>query len=416
VAIDAGNTPAPPNPASAMSTDMSVPATPAVMALPANANGSLASDASSTRKFYTLTVSLREIYDDNVTTVNVNPQASFETELSPSILVDFPTADSDFSGRYTLNATYYSNNGNNGSGNNSSSIDITHELIAQYMHSFSDRFNLNLAEQFRYYTEPSLFESTGTVYRSGAYVSNTLDGTFSAQWTPLFGTTTTYANTIIRYDNSDVAFDQNNIENAGSQTFSFAVFPKVSVTFGGNGDDVTYEGVSRGYTNYTGFVGLQWQALPSLSASAQGGVSYTEVVEGQPLISPYAALSVNWTLGARSALSFNYTHDVAPTDQFNASGEIVDRFSANFNYNITSNLSSHLQGIFTLINIPQGLVTSNAINAYTEDDYALDTGFTYHYNSYLDFDLGVTLSGVSSELDYLDYARDQIYVGVRGTY
>ena len=84
--------------------------------LPVN-SAPLPADASTTRKFYTLTASLREIYDDNVTGSNNNQPASLETMLSPSILVDFPTPEGEFTGRYTFNLTYYSvgPNGDNGS-------------------------------------------------------------------------------------------------------------------------------------------------------------------------------------------------------------------------------------------------------------------------------------------------------------
>jgi hypothetical protein len=119
VAMDAGSSPdatspalveaaspagGPANPASVAPADMGGPATPAMMAVPADV-GAPASDASTHRKFYILSASLREIYDSNVNTSNVNPQASLETVLSPSILVDFPMQDSDFSARYTFDIT-----------------------------------------------------------------------------------------------------------------------------------------------------------------------------------------------------------------------------------------------------------------------------------------------------------------------
>jgi hypothetical protein len=392
-----------------------------MMALPANVTP-LSGDASSTRKFYTITAALRETYDDNVNTANVNPQASFETMISPSILVDFPKEDSDFSARYTFNLTLYSNGkqNNSGSGNNNNnnggSVEYTHELIAQYMHSFSERFTFNAAEQFRNFTEPSLFASTGTPYRSGSYISNILNGSVTAQWTPLFGTTTTYSNTIVRYDDATQAAFQNNIENTASQNFNFAILPKINGGFGGIVDDITYESAQRGYINYTAFIGAQWQILPSMSATARGGGAYTEPVQAKASLTPYAALSFDWTLGARSELTFNYAHEVTPTDQIGASGQTSDRLSANFRYDITSSLSAHLQGILTISNVSQSLITSTALSSYNENDYALDTGLTYHYNSYLSFESGILLSGVSSELNPRSYSRDEVYVGVRGTY
>jgi hypothetical protein len=422
MAVDAENTPGPtmPNANSAAigPTDTASPTTPAMMALPAD-TGSSGSDASTHRKFYTFTASLREIYDDNVNTTSTNPQTSLETELSPSILVDFPMDNTDFSARYTFDITYYSNSAavtGGSTGSNGGSLQYTQEFVAQYMHSFSSRFSLALADQFREYTEPSIFESTGTAYNNGTYDANTFNGTLNAQWTPLFGTTTTYSNTIVKYDNAAVAVDQNSMENTGSQNFSFAVLPKISVGFGGIGDNITYDTADRGYTSYTGFFSAQWQALPSVSVSGRGGGSYTETVQSQGMFSPYAALSLSWGLGARSALSFDYAHEITPSYQVGANGQTSDRFSGNFSYVITPRLSSHLQGTYTNATISQQLSVAGAGNSYNEGEYALDTGLTYQYNSYLDINWGITLSGVTAETNGNDYSRQEAYFGVRGTY
>jgi hypothetical protein len=417
MAIDAGTVPRPGNPASANNTDIGTSSTPAVMALPAN-TAPLPGDASTTRKFYTLTASLREIYDDNVNTAQYNAKSSLETEFSPSVLVDFPTPEGDFSARYTLNITYYSTGPDavSNSGQTSSEVKYTHDFLAQYTHAFSDRFNLALADEFRSFTEPSIDQSTGTSYQNGPYITNVFNGTLSSQWTPLLGTSTTYSNTITRYDDSSVAMFQNSVENIGSQTFSFAFFPKVSLSFGGIVDDISYDDVARGYTNYTGFVGAQWQALPSLSITGRGGASYTEYDVNFTQISPYAALSVNWGLGAHSSLSFSYAHEVTPAEQGFSSGQTSDRFSGGFNYNITSSLSASLQGIFTY-----GVVGQQAQNSgqasYNQNNYEIDPGLTYHYNNYLDFNAGFVFSGVTGDSNVVStYERNQAFLGVRGTY
>jgi len=394
---------------------MAPPAMPAMTTLPSF----MSSDTSTNRKFYTVTASLREIYDDNVSTSNTNSKTSFETDVSPSFLVDFPNQNDDFSARYTFDMTYYTSppSGNNGGGSgNGGSMEYTHEFVAQYMHAFSDRFDLNLGDQFRYYTEPSLFEATGTNYENGPYIANTGTAMFTAQWTPLFATTTTFANTIVSYEDTTVANDQNNMENTGSQTFSYSLLPKINLTFGGIADNITYDTALRGYSNYTGFAGFQWQALPSLSVTGRGGASYTEPNGSRATIGPYGALSIIGTLGKRSSFSFDYAHEVTPTDEVGANGQTSDRFSANLKYDITPSLSAHLQGIFTVADVSRSLINSAALSSYTEYDYALDTGFTYHCNHYLDFSLGAILSGVSSGLSINDYSRDQVYLGVRGTY
>jgi hypothetical protein len=387
---------------------------PAMMALPANVP--LAADASEKRKFYTITANLREVYDSNVNTASTDPQASLETDLSPSILVDFPTENSDFSARYTLGLTYYSQNNSNGQNSNGPSLDVTHEVVGQYQHSFSSRFSLNLAEDFRYYTEPSLLESTGTVFRNGPYVSNTVNGNFTAQWTPLIGATTTYANTIVRYQDANTAQGEDSNENTGSQNVSFAILPKISLSFGGIVDIISYKGAERGYSSYTGFVGAQWQALPSLSVSARGGGTETQTNQSQSTLSPYGAVSIDWTLGARSLLSFDYAHEVTPTDEIGADGQQSDRFSSTFSYEVTTKATVHLQGVFTRSEVPETLIAQTGMSSYSENDYYLDTGVSYQLINHFDLQLGVTLSGVSSGVPGREYTRQQFYAGVTGTY
>jgi hypothetical protein len=398
-------------------SDLSQP-TPSVMALPvttptnAPANqGSLPSvprDGSATRKFYTITAELREI-------------SAFETSIAPSILVDFPSANSDFSARYTFTLTDYSRGGNQTAGSNDNSdqgsVDYTHEFVAQYQHSFSDRENLNLAEQFRYYTEPSIFESTGTPYRSGAYISNVFNGNLGSQWTPIISTTSTYSNTVIRYEDASVAQQENDVENTGSEVLNFAVLPKLVANVAAVVDDITYEESIRGFTNYTVYVGGGWYPLPSLSIVGSIGVSYVDADGGATAaFTPYGGLHINWTLGQRSVLQFDYLHTTVPTDQFGADGEIADRFSANFSYAITPNISTHLEGIITQSQVTDQLIVGGTIPSYSETDYGLDTGVTYHYNNYLDYETGIQVYGVSSGLSSRDYNRNQVYVGVRGTY
>jgi hypothetical protein len=437
-------TPAPPNPAlnpplspfpgTVGPTDIGPSgSTPSLMALPAPSGTTNSSstgpaiDSSNYRKFYTITAELRETYDDNVNTTNINKQTALETSISPSLLVDFPRANSDFSARYTFGATYYSYLGNNAqainqSGSIGDNVQISNTFIAQFHHDFSERFSLTAAEQFLDSTEPNLFGSTGTPFRDGENISNTANVLLSAQWTPLFSTQTNYSNTLVHYDDSVIAETQDSLENTGSQTFSFSVLPKISLNFGGIVDDIAYDDVTRGYTNYTAFVGAQWQALPSVSVSGRGGASYTqtkEFFEGgeeQDSISPYAALSLSWQIGEKSTLSFDYSHEVTPTDQTGANGQQSDRLSANVSYAITSFLSSHLQAIYSYDEITNQLIGSPGLSAYNESDYALDTGVAYHFNKYFDVDFDITISGVSSELALRDYSRDEFSFGVRGTY
>ena len=73
-----------------------------MMTEPGGTAAASTTDTANATKFYTITASLREEYDDNIFTAKDNKVASAVTEFSPSILVNFPEHDNTFSGRYTF--------------------------------------------------------------------------------------------------------------------------------------------------------------------------------------------------------------------------------------------------------------------------------------------------------------------------
>ncbi len=403
--------------------------TPSLMAIPVqppNTSGITGGsgpgiDASNLHKFYTFSVALRETYDDNVNTSSSNKVTALETSLSPSVLVSFPMENTQFSAGYTFDATYYSETGN--TGNN---LQYSHQFVANYAHQFSERFTVTAADNFIDSPEPNIYGTTGTPYRAGQNISNAFNGGFSAQWTPLFGTQTTYGNTIVRYlDNSSAAINEDSDENTASQTLSFTIVPNVDATCGGIFDTIDYDQNPRGYTSYTGFVGTTWEALPNLTFSGRVGGSYTEteqqLANGQTgqagSASPYADLSLSWQLGARSSLSADYSYENTPSDYFGSSAQQSNRFSGNFNYQVTPQISTHLQVGYTYSDISgNDIYLTSSTPSYTETVYQADAGASYNFIKYFSLTLDITESGVSSQLAGQNYNREEVSVGVRGTY
>jgi len=377
--------------------------------VPDSSGPTISGDTSEKPKFYTISASLREGYDDNIFTAKTNKVGSFTTEFTPTILLDFPMDSSDFSTSYTFDATYFQNRSGD-------QFDLSHDFLARYNHAFSDRFNLDVREEFRYATEPSLLDATGTLFRNGAYIDNTSSAEFTAKWTPLIGTVTTYTNNLLYYQDSNIAIEQNNMENTLNQDLNFAIWPTYTLEFGGIYDTVSYEYLSRGFTNYTGDVGGDWQALPALVIGTRIGATVTDADSVGTSTSPYASVTANWRLGKRSSLDFNYVHNVVTSDVVTSTGQEADRVTTKFKYDITPSITSHLEGIYTHSDYTSQLLLPGTISSFTEDVVAIDTGFDYHFNKNFDFDLGYLFSDVSSQLTFREYTRNQVYLGVRGTY
>ena len=373
------------------------------------------------KRYFTVTADVREEYDDNIYTTSQNQVSSLKEEVTPSILFSYPMTDSTFDARYTVGFTYY----NHSAGQNQ--IDQDHDVVLRYNHSFSDRFNLDLRDDGGYHEDPALLQSIGTVNREGGYYDNIFTAEFTAQWTPLFGTVTSYSNDFIQYENGDVGEQQDSDENTISNDFRFAFWPTVTFSAGLIYDNIDYQHVIRGYSNYTVNAGLDWQALPSVSLGFRLGGSLTELNQGGTTTSPFASANANWQLGERSRLIFSYQHSIQPTDVVGAQASESDRFTANFLYNFTQDITTHLEATVSHNEFDSqltqdgnnggaGFGNNGLPSNYDENVSAFDTGVTYHYNQYLDFELGYIFSIVDSPVQNRDYTRNQIYVGVRGTY
>ena len=402
--------------------------TPSVMALPVQPTGSTtigtggpAVDASNMHKFYTFSVDLRETYDDNVGTSNSNKQSSLETSISPSVLVSFPIENSNFSAGYTFSETYYSQTA--GTGNN---LQYSNSFNAQYSHTFSDRFSLTAGDSLVDSPEPNIYGTTGTPYRDGQNVSNAFNAGLSAQWTPLIGSQTTYANTIVRYlDEAEIAATQDNMENTASQSVSFTVTPTISGSLGGVYDNTSYDQDPRGYTSYTGFIGGSWGALPNVNASLRVGGTYTESTQQEGngptttsgSASPYADISASWAIGKNSSLSGDYSHEVTPSDYAGSSSQESDRLSGSFSYTVTPQVSTHFQVSYSYNTVSQSQIysTSNT-SSYDETVYSADAGASYNFIKYFSLNFDISESGVSSGIPDSSYNREEVSFGVRGTY
>ncbi len=377
-------------------------------------------DAANTHKFYTFSVGLRETYDDNVGTNNANKQSALETSISPGVVVDFPMGNTEFTAGYTFTGTYYTQTA--GTGKN---LQYSNQFSAQLKHDFSERFTLNISDYLVDSPDPNIYGTTGTPYRDGQNLSNAFTGGLSAQWTPLLGTQTTYSNTIVRYlNNPDEAADQDNEQNTVSHTFSFTVIPTVSANFGGIFDTINYDQNPRGYDSYTGFIGGSWEALPNVSLSLRVGGSYTltnqiqldGTTTSQSQLSPYVDLSGSWQIGERSSLTADYSHETTPSDYFGSNAQESDRVSANFNYLVNPMVSTHLQISYTYSDITGADLYLAGSNSYTETVYEADLGANYNFIKYFSVSLDIIESGVSSQIESRTYSRDEVAVGVRGTY
>ena len=388
---------------------------------PTSGNSQIGSptDASTIRKFYTFAVGLRAVYDTNYGTTNSGNSGQYGTSIVASVLLDHEFPEDSITASYTFTGTYFldETSSSNQAGSDTQSLDLTHTLLAKDTHTFSERTVLSLAEQLTYGVEPDIYDNVGTPFNNGSHLTNQFSSSLTYQYTPRVGFSAGYSNIISRYDDQIVGDDQNSVQQSASGSINYSVAPKVSLSLGGMLDQIEYETADRGYVDFTGFGGAQWQVNPGLSVSGRAGATFFHPEVGEDTIIPYAGLSIGWSPGPRTHLQANYSHEVTPSSQAGAQAQVSDLLSANAMYTFNSKFSANIQASLLMSNVSQTSSDSTAAGVSNDEtDYFMGPSLVYHYNSYLDFDTGITYSGNTSDLSDRTYQRLEAYIGIRGTY
>ena len=359
-------------------------------------------------KFFTVSASLREEFDDNINTTRTNKKSQFKTVVEPSILLDFPMEQTSVSFRYTPTLIYYPDR-------DGRDYDLNHEFVGRVTHSFSSRLNLDAREQFRYSNEPAIFDSSALVRRSGEYFYNVASIQGDIQWTPKFGTTSAYTNIYTDYIDDLLSETNDRMSHNFDQDFRYLILPTTTLVFAGGYYFNDYENVSRDSQAITASVGADHSFSPQFTGGIRLGAQYVDLLQGGgDNIAPYGSLFANYQLGARSSLELNYSHSFQPTDATNFYGQEADMISLAGRYQFTPKFSTKLQAMFT-----HGDYVSKYTllgNSFQEDVLAFDLGFNYKLNNYVDFELGYTYTSVMSDFEVREYDRNRVYIGVRGTY
>ncbi len=371
------------------------------------------------KKPFTVFATIREVYDDNIFTTHDNKTDQFETVIEPSILFNYPMDQTLFQARYTFGATYYPDRAG-------SSFDLSHDFLGRINHSFSDRFNIDARDRVLNTDQPQVSNGATVNRVAGSYTNNTFTLQGTAQWMPKFNTVTTYTNDYFAYDDPTQSVFNDRDVNTLQHDFDYLLTPVLTLVAGGIFNDVSYDNkftpvaggtdVSRDWTSYTGYVGANYNLTPELQVSGRLGAVESEYDRGGSDLEPYGEATINWQIGARSSLAFDYTHTATQTDINFYSAAISDSFSLTGRYQFTPKISGRIQGSYSQNTDLANAGVTNDLGDYHEDVLGIDVGVGYDLTRYLNLNLAYTFADITSDNDALSYTRNQISLGLTATY
>lgn len=367
-------------------------------------------------KPYTITVTLRQEYDDNINTAPNNEQGSFKTIVSPGIVFNYPMDNTLVSFSYNFGMTYYWDRPGD-------DFDFSHLVNARVNHRFSDRFQIDARDEFRFAQQAEGRAGTSIQRFLGDGFLNTfsIDGT--AQWTERFSTITGYGNEIERYDNSTVSLVDDQMTHKVRQDFQFSVLPSTTAVASYNYETTDYTDgnflTTRDFDRHRVLAGADHYILQNWLVSGRGGAEFVFYDEKglDDRVNPYVDLTTSWTYLPGSRVTAGYNFGTNLTDDAFSGSSLGHTFRLDIKHAITPKLMAGANVSYMLQTMDRS-TSLGAVNNNEIDENTLYAGLnlTYTINDYLSASAGYIYSMVDSDDALREYWRNQVYIGITAKY
>lgn len=365
----------------------------------------------STGKPYTISVNLREEYDDNINTTSSNEEGSFKTIISPEFIFKYPMDRTVFSFSYLFDATYYNDR-------EGDPWDLSHVVTGRISHKFTDRFEIDFRERFKFSAQPELGNGINVNRRLGDGYTNdlSLDATYA--WTERFSTVTGYNNTITSYDDRNIAFINDYIKHGFTQDFRLSVLPTTTAVAAYAFDTFDYDQNPRDYSTHILTVGADHYLLREWLLSGRVGAEF--LVNDNPLlddnIGPYANIKTVWNFLPKSSLTAGYTYRTQVTDAAAFGNQQTHTFEIGVSHAWTKRFSTGFGLQYQAASFEQNQALIAVNDTFYENTIGLQLKAAYAWTDWLSTEVGYTHTTNNSDIFGREYYRNQVYVGIRGTY
>ena len=385
-------------------------------------------------KRWSVSAAVRGFYDDNYTTRPSGDlkRDSFGLEISPSFSVNLPQETSYFGLSYNYSALFYEDRDDD-------RWDQSHDVRLIFDHRFSERYRVNLRDQFVYSVEPTLLAQQGTVavpLRSDAEgLHNHALLTFDAELTRQWALRISYGNDYYDYQDSgpgsySALLDRD--EHAIRVDPRYVLAPDTTLFAGyqfGYADYLSDEfitvgglrGSDRDSRSHAFYVGADHQFTSTLRVEGRAGAKFREYPNlDEDQLAPFVDIVGTYNYLPGSNLRVGVKYDNNATDVAVASGSdpndvTLDQDTATLyvsvNHRITALLTAGLLTQF------QHSVYNGGPTDGDVDDYltmALNVAYKVHKN--WSVEASYHLDNLWSDIDGREFTRNRVFAGVRGTY
>ena len=406
--------------------------------------------AAAPSKPWNISATVQGFYDDNYTTAPANTpvgsplvkRSSWGTDLNPGVSLDLLRDLTTIRLKYDYDARYYTDRVNN-------KWDQSHNVTASLSHSFSERYKLELYDNFAVGQEPELLSpggtpATGTYMRiNGSNIRNYAGAALTISFTEQLGSRIAYQNTFYEYDdkghNASYSALLDRMEHLITLDLRWQYTPAtlalVGYQFGytdqTSNDKLDVNGlvdanVRNRYDHYI-FIGGDHDFNTQLSAKARVGAqiaTYPNANKGgitgmeDSRVVPYADAALQYKFSERNLAQVGVKSGLNQTDvavlsttQATTTDTSALTLYASVTYALTPRLISMARAQWQMATFDGGLYNNQQDNYYTAD-----LNLSYEINRYLKAEAGYAYDRLDSDIAWRSYGRNRIYFGVSANY
>jgi hypothetical protein len=397
-------------------------------------------------KPFTASVALREGYDSNPLTQSYQStqdiKSSTYTSIQPSLGYNYLGMQADMALRYDFSGTYYP------SINQQYDIQYAQTFTGRYTYAIDPRTSFTLGNNF-VYTEQPLVAQFVQAGISPTFNTSTINNLATVQAdyrvTDRLSMITRWNNTLVYLGGSSA--NNNYMNNGAFQQFRLDFTPETVGTFSFDYQlyDYDLDNTYRDNQQVAFSLGADHTFLPTLFFSGRAGLQLNDnfgladndfivgnggLGSGEQEIGafPFASITGTWNYEQSSFLSAGFSTQIQQSNQANASDSEAYTLNFNWDHYFTDKFSVIQSFFINVATFTPQLTQEQATAAQlsyqgsgTQTTVSYQCKFAYEFLPYLSGELGWSYTSYGSYFDLNNgnggsYTRNQVYIGVRGTY
>ncbi len=397
-------------------------------------------------KPFTASVALREGYDSNPLTQSYQStqdiQSSTYTSIQPSLGYNYLGMQADMALRYDFSGTYYP------SINQQYDIQYAQTFTGRYTYAIDPRTSITLGNNF-VYTEQPLVAQFVQAGISPTFNTSTINNLATVQAdyrvTDRLSMITRWNNTLVYLGGSSA--NNNYMNNGAFQQFRLDFTPETVGTFSFDYQlyDYDLDNTYRDNQQVAFSLGADHTFLPTLFFSGRAGLQLNDnfgladndfivgsggLGSGEQEIGafPFASITGTWNYEQSSFVSAGFSTQIQQSNQANASDSEAYTLNFNWDHYFTDKFSVIQSFFINVATFTPQLTQEQAAAAQlsyqgsgTQTTVSYQCKFAYELLPYLSAELGWSYTSYGSYFDLSNgnggsYTRNQVYIGVRGTY